>query len=73
MEELADCLVRMIKAIQSETNHEEKICHIRSALKEDVSPRIQPFTVRLPEAVGLSNRARFTFMDIFEGIQKFSS
>jgi hypothetical protein len=80
VEELADCLVRMLKAIQSEmmrqdanADHEAKISHIRSTLKEEVSPRIQPFTVRQPEAVGLSNRARFTFMDIYDGIQKFSS
>jgi hypothetical protein len=40
-------------------------------LKENVAVRIQPFTVRRADAVGLSNKARFTFMDIYEGIQKY--
>jgi hypothetical protein len=85
VEELADCLVRMMKAIQAEmmrqeetdekdekSNHAIKVSRIRSTLKGEVSVRIQPLTVRRPEAVGLSNKARFTFMDIYDGIQKFS-
>jgi hypothetical protein len=87
VEELADCLVRMMKAIQSEMMSSEdsdekssepsksgvsyKISQIRSTLKEEVAVRIQPFTVRRPEALGISNKSRFTFMDIYEGIQKY--
>ena len=81
VEELADCLVRMMKAIQSEmmrqddgdekSEHSVKITQIRSTMKENVAVRLQQFTVRRPEAVGLSNKARFTFMDIYEGIQKY--
>lgn len=79
VEELADCLVRMLKAIHmdraggvgsSEEKEEETTASvIRAALKEEAG-RIQPLTVRRPEATGISNKARFTFMDIYEGIQK---
>jgi hypothetical protein len=74
VEELADCMVRMMKAIpptEMASQERGKIALIRSTLKGNVAGRIHPFTVRCPEAVGLSNKARFTFMDIYEGIQKY--
>ena len=81
VEELADCLVRMMKAIHLEMmrpedmdekgDYDTKISQIRSTLKEVVAVHIQPFTVRRPEAIGISNKSRFTFMDIYEGIQKY--
>jgi hypothetical protein len=74
VEELADCLVRMLKAIpptEMASQEVSTITRIRSMLKEDVAMRIQPLTVRRPDAVGLSNKARFTFMDIYEGVQKY--
>ena len=74
VEELADCLVRMLKAIHTDSEavpekEESTVSLIRSALKKE-APRIQPLTVRRPEAVGISNKARFTFMDIHEAIQR---
>jgi hypothetical protein len=33
--------------------------------------RIQPLSVRQPEMLGLSNKARFTFLDMYESIQRF--
>lgn len=75
-EEFADCLMKIMKAIWSdvvigsEEKSENKIKLIRTTLKEEIARRIQPLTVRDPEAVGLSNKARFTFLDIYEGIQK---
>ena len=75
-EEFADCLMKIMKAIWSdvvigsEEKSENKIKVIRTTLKEEIARRIQPLTVRDPEAVGLSNKARFTFLDIYEGIQK---
>jgi len=75
-EEFADCLMKIMKAIWSdavigsEDESENKIKVIRTTLKEEIARRIQPLTVRVPEAVGLSNKARFTFLDIYEGIQK---
>jgi hypothetical protein len=76
VEELADCLVRMLKAIQmdrasalEEKEEESTASVIRAALKGEAI-HIQPLTVRRPEAAGISNKARFTFMDIYEAIQK---
>ncbi len=84
-EEYADCLVKIMKAIQEEddvdygsdadSDDEEAkksmLNSIRQSLKGDQMLRIKELTVRNPENVGLSNKARFTFLDIYEGIQKF--
>jgi hypothetical protein len=75
-EEFADCLMKIMKAIWSDVvtdsnaESDNKIRGIRTTLKEEIARRIQPLTIRVPEAVGLSNKARFTFLDIYEGIQK---
>lgn len=74
VEELADCLVRMLKAIppaELASQEADVLKLLRMTLKENVAVRIQPLTVRRQETVGLSNKARFTFMDIYEGIQKY--
>jgi hypothetical protein len=86
-EEYSDCLMKIMKAIQSynsddyenddssdtsdEDEGENKIELIRSVFKGEPSTRIHPLTMRNPENVGLSNKARFTLLDIYEGIQKF--
>jgi hypothetical protein len=79
-EEYADCLMKIMKAIQtskadeydSDTeNSENRIDVIRQTLKSNSISRIQELTLRKSENVGLSNKARFTFLDIYEGIQKF--
>lgn len=79
-EEFADCLMRIIKAIQagverddyeSDDEGESKIEFIRTSLKTETSLRIKPLTVRNAEVKGMSNKARFTFLDIYDGIQKF--
>ena len=75
-EEFADCLMKIMKAIwsdavvNSDDESDNKIHIIRTTLKEEIARRIQPLSVRNPEAVGLSNKARFTFLDIYERIQK---
>jgi hypothetical protein len=82
IEEYADCLIKIVKAIQedvedesdSSDSDEEKINNIeliREILKKDIIRRIQPLTLRNSDNIGLSNKARFTFLDIYEGIQKF--
>jgi hypothetical protein len=82
IEEYADCLNKIMRAIQEDTDDDnmsddssesakEKVEAIRTLLKGEMSSRIQPLSARLPENVGLSNKARFTFLDIYEGIQKF--
>jgi len=75
-EEFADCLMKIMKAIytdarvDSDEDESEQRVHIIRATLKDLAPRIQQLSVRDPDAVGLSSKARFTFMDIYEGIQK---
>ena len=82
VEEYADCLNRIMRAIRedavsdsdsddSDEEAEKKVVAIRETLKGEFIKRIEPLTVRQTESVGLSNKARFTFLDIYEGIQKF--
>jgi hypothetical protein len=78
IEEYADCLIKIMKAIQQDveddtddSDKENSIEEIRKALKEYVFNRIQPLTLRNSDNIGLSNKARFTFLDIYEGILKF--
>lgn len=78
-EEFADCLMKIMKAIQStstddedDEKNESDSSRIRSIIKEQLITRIHTLTVRNPDNIGLSNKARFTFLDIYEGIQKFN-
>lgn len=74
IEEFADCLMRIMKAIRADPlKHDENdaIGMIRSTLKGEIMARIQPLSVRQPEMLGLSNKARFTFLDMYESIQRF--
>ena len=74
VEEFADCLMKIMKAIriqpQDSSTEEDTIHQIRQILKQDISERIQPLSVVRPDAAGLSNKARFTFLDIYESIQR---
>lgn len=74
-EEFADCFMKIMKAIRTETcddddDSQSHIHVIRGVLKGSLAERIRPLSVRCPESVGLSNKARFTFLDIYESIQK---
>jgi hypothetical protein len=72
IEEFADCLMRIMKAIRADPlNDNDAISMIRSTLKGEIVNRIQPLSVRQPEMLGLSNKARFTFLDMYENIQRF--
>jgi|UniRef100_A0A6C0BFV3 hypothetical protein len=73
-EEFADCLMKIMKAIKTnlpQEDDENHIYQIRTILKHDMIDRIQPLTLRHPDYTGVSNKARFTFLDIYESIQKF--
>jgi len=80
-EEYSDCLQKIMKAIKTNSdrydtdsndeNNEKKVEAIRMTLKGDTSARIHPLTVRNADNTGLSNKARFTLLDIYEAIQKF--
>lgn len=73
IEELADCLMKITKALRVEQDESDKptITNIRGLLKETMSEHIQPFTVKNQDMAGISSKARFTFLDIYEGIQRF--
>lgn len=75
-------MMKIMKAIQTEyvqdddysSEEEDKepvVITIRQILKGSPIKRIQTLTARNSENIGLSNKARFTFLDIYEGIQKF--
>lgn len=86
IEEYADCLMKVIKAIKmkpsvqedSESNDEEEknsdvmLMEIRRVLKNEYITCVHPLTIRQVDNVGLSNKARFTFLDIYEEIQRFT-
>ena len=71
-EEFADCVMKIMKALRTEKEDEESsetnLHAIHQLLKGDIVERIQPLTIRDPDMVGLSNKARFTFLDIYESI-----
>lgn len=79
VEEYADCLMKIMKAIQNDSENTDDsdneknnmIESIRNNLKYKTNIHIKPLTVRNNDNIGLSNKARFTFLDIYEGIQKF--
>jgi len=74
LEEYADCLMKMLKALsdsEKEDEEKEKEQILRASVKEAVMERIQPLTQRRPDAAGLSNKARFTFMDLYDELKKW--
>jgi hypothetical protein len=79
IEEYADCLMRIMRAIKpsstddslTDSESDGRVILIRAAIKSDLSTSIRSLTVKNPENMGVSNKARFTFLDIYEGVQKF--
>ena len=69
-EELADCLMKIVKAIRNANSANETTDRIRAMLTQEALLRIHPLTVRDPVMEGISNKSRFTFMDIHDAIQK---
>ena len=73
-EEFADCLMKVMKAIRTnvaDMDDEHRIYQIRNILKRDIMDRIQPLSIKRTDYAGISNKARFTFLDIYESIQQF--
>ena len=69
IEEFADCFMKIVKAIRVQNplpDSEDTLHAIRQILKNEFSERIKPFTI---SQSGLSNKAKFTFLDIYESIQ----
>ena len=74
IEEFADCLMKIMKAIRVDpfkNDENDALGLIRSTVKGEIMARIQPLSMRQPEMLGLSNKARFTFLDMYESIQRF--
>lgn len=84
VEEYADCLMKIMKAVRDDPSDDSSddgsddekssrpiVESIRVQLKNSVMNRIQPLTVRNIENIGLSSKARFTLLDIYEYIEKF--
>jgi hypothetical protein len=71
IEEYADCLMKVVKATTKASAENEAVQIIRDSMKASVLDRLLPLTVRVVERVGVSNKARFTFLDMTEAIQRY--
>uniref|UniRef100_A0A6C0DH17 MIF4G domain-containing protein n=1 Tax=viral metagenome TaxID=1070528 RepID=A0A6C0DH17_9ZZZZ len=66
-EEYANCLMRILKGIQGQTT--PLAMALKSALKERYSLLLDPLTKKNPDLPSLSDRGRFTIMDILDKIK----
>ena len=69
IEEYADCLMKIIKAISTSTHQPVK--DMRVMLKRDAILRIESFSKRNSDFIGISSKGRFTFLDIFDAMTAF--
>lgn len=66
-EEYADCLVRIVCALADSKS--ESSCSVCAQVKEEITPKIQVYTVKSPENK-LTMKARFALLDVCERLQK---
>lgn len=66
VEEYADCLMKIVKVLISENSCNEN----NIIFKEKFKDKIYELSIKKSENKGLSNKARFTFLDIFESLDK---
>ncbi len=89
IEEYADCMMKIMKAISvndasdesddsdedddddKEANKVNMIQEIRQYMKDNIIETIKPLTEKNPVNTGLTTKARFTFLDIYEAINAF--
>lgn len=69
VEEYADCILRITRAVKT-CEATAGIVAIRAALGAEEA-RIRPFIAKNPDNKSLSNKARFTLMDICDAISRF--
>lgn len=69
IEEFADCLMKIVKAIS--TSEYQQVKNMRMILKNETNLQIHPLSMKSETAMGLSSKARFTFLDIYEAIIAF--
>ena len=67
-EEYSDCLMKITNAIKKGTD--KNITHIHTIFKTNILHRIKPLTLRNEDNIGMSNKARFTILNIYEGFGK---
>lgn len=72
IEEYADCLNKIINAIGSNDDMEdnEEVDLICKYIKDTVYNRLHPLTVKNKDNKGVSTKARFAILDIYEKIEK---
>lgn len=74
-EEYSDCIIKIMKALHGDgfngNSNTSMVDNIRQTIKVDMLSRIERLSMRNPENTGISNKTRFTILDIFERIQKF--
>ena len=61
--------MKIVKAIRNASENETSD-RIRDMLSQEALPRVQPLTIRNAAMEGISNKSRFTFMDIHDAIKK---
>lgn len=84
IEEYADCMMKIMKAIDcddtdddsddsdnDEDNKYKMMNDIKDTLKSSVYNNVKPLTEKKEGNNGLSTKARFTFLDIYETIDRF--
>ena len=71
VEEYADCMMRIVNAIASDKRGDSKVTAIKKYLRSTINATLKQFTVKNAENVGITMKSRFTFMDIYEAIEKF--
>jgi hypothetical protein len=74
-EEYSDCLIKIMKALHGDAFNgnlnTSMVDNIKQNIKLDMLSRIECLSMRNSENTGISNKMRFTILDIFERIQKF--
>ena len=68
-EEFVDCLVRISKAIKSDTT--DNSATIKEHMKAVTIYQLEPYTVKTPTMLSLTNKARFACMDVSKIITGF--
>jgi len=68
VEEFADCLMKIMKAIKETVNEAGSMGH---EVKQVFQQRIKACIMKKPEYLGLSNKGKFTFMDLHDMISLF--
>ena len=71
IEEYADCLMKVVKATTHSSAESEAMKIVRDSMKESMRDRLRPLSTRVATREGVSNKARFTFLDMTEAISRF--